>query len=272
MLTDSHNLFDDFEYSGLWWLPATPDKKVPGTLRYKSRDRLTLDLFGSLRGESEDPEDDFYGDIILGLAKGSRVCTLQKIIRTSSKSIGGNEVHRSSFIVHRLFEGKHFASAEEIRFAFLSISYTSFEEWITDCPYDENHESDESSATLRISASHVVPYPLFECRVEYLSSIIRGNLTFEHLLDIRKLEWKSTGYIDIVPDERASFEWLWQVQADLRNLFTLLMTSQPILRELWATVTRWKFRRDNLPRNEFIFTPCNHRTLAARKFILPICF
>lgn len=214
MLSDSHSLFDDFEYSGSWWLPTSPDNKVPGTLRYKAGDRITLDLFGSLHGESQAPEDNFDSDIILGLADGNRTCTLQKIIRTSSQSKAGKEVHRSSFIVHRLFEGKHFASEEEIRFASLSISYTSFEEWITDCPFDRSHESDESSGTLKTSASRLVPYPLFESRVESLSSTIRASLTFEHTFDIRKLEWKSTGYVDIVPDEPASFEWLWQMQSE----------------------------------------------------------
>ncbi|MCU1267845.1 MAG: hypothetical protein JWM21_4163 [Acidobacteria bacterium] len=232
MLTDPHSLFDDFEYSGFWWLPSSAENRVPGTLRYKVGDRMTLELLGSLQGDSEASEGDFDSDIILGIAEGNRICTLQKIIRTSSKSIGRNDVHRSSFIVHRLFEGKHFASVEDIRLASLSISYTSLEEWITDCPYDKSHETDESSGTLKFIASHLVPYPVFESRVASLNSTIRGNLTFEHSLGIRELEWKSTGYIDIVPDEPASFEWLWQVQGDIRNLFTLLMNEPAYLKRI----------------------------------------
>jgi hypothetical protein len=30
MFIDSRNLLDDFEYSGFWWLPTTPENKVPG--------------------------------------------------------------------------------------------------------------------------------------------------------------------------------------------------------------------------------------------------
>jgi hypothetical protein len=37
-----YNLLEDFEYKGFWWLPEKPDKKVPGTLTYRSGDRMTL--------------------------------------------------------------------------------------------------------------------------------------------------------------------------------------------------------------------------------------
>ena len=76
MLNDSHSLFDDFEYSGFWWLPKTPDYKVAGTIRYRVGERISLELFGSLTAGSEDlvSTDD---DVILGTADGNRDFTLQ---------------------------------------------------------------------------------------------------------------------------------------------------------------------------------------------------
>ncbi len=79
---------DEFEFTGFWWLPTNPENKVPGTLRYRVGDRMTLELFGSLQGDLDGSEDDSNNDIILGLAEGTRICTLQKLIRTSSRSIG----------------------------------------------------------------------------------------------------------------------------------------------------------------------------------------
>lgn len=162
---------------------------------------MTLELLGSL-----EEDEDRGAEIILGLAEGNRICTLQNAIRTSSK-FSRAEVYRSSYIVHRLFEGKHFASAEQICFTSFSISYTSFEDWITDCPYDETHEADESSDTLKITSSHTVPYPLFDSRIASLDSTVSGRLGFEGSIGIRTLEWKSTGYVDILPDQSKSFDW-----------------------------------------------------------------
>ena len=223
MTLDSHNLFDDFELSGFWWLPTNPDHQVPGILRYNSGDRITLELFGSLQAWSDHSQEDSDTDIILGLAEGTRIFTLQKLIRTNAKSTGKDKVYRSSYIAHRLFKGKHFASAEEIRFSSISISYTSFEDWVTDCPYYPTDEADKSAETMKFIVSHVVPYSLFESRIASLNSKICGALRFEHSIGIRTLNWESTGYIEIIPDEPASFEWFWQVHSDIRNLLTLFM-------------------------------------------------
>src|SRR5688572_13813953 len=145
MIFDSHNLFDDFELSGFWWLPTNPGNQVPGILKYRAGDRMTLELFGSLQDWPDGTNDNAGNDIILGLAEGTRKLTLQKLIRTSAKSAGRDEVYSSSYIAHRLFEGKHFDSPQDIKFSSLSISYTSFEDWVTDCPYSETDEADKSA-------------------------------------------------------------------------------------------------------------------------------
>jgi hypothetical protein len=40
-------LFDSFEFQGYFWLPATPDRKVPGVVRFAGSD-ITLNLLGML--------------------------------------------------------------------------------------------------------------------------------------------------------------------------------------------------------------------------------
>jgi hypothetical protein len=234
MTFDSHNLFDDFELSGFWWLPTNPDNQVPGVLRYSAGDRMTLELFGSLQAWPDTSHGDSDTDIILGLAEGTRILTLQKLIRTNAKSTGKDKVYRSSYIAHRLFEGKHFASAEDIKFSSISISYTSLEDWVTDCPYNLTDEADTSSEIMKFTVSHLVPYPLFESRIGSLNSKICGALRFEHSIGIRTLNWESTGYIEIIPDEPASFEWFWQVHSDIRNLLTLFMNEPTYAKKIEA--------------------------------------
>jgi hypothetical protein len=221
MLNDSHSLFDNFEYGGFWWSPKSPGHKVAGTLRYTVSQRMTLDLLGSLDESGSDENED--SDLILGTADGNRAFTLQGLIRTKSRSVG-RKVFSSSYLVDRIFEGKHFSSTKDIKFTSVSVSYTSFEDWFADLPFHETTDNtDVPTDAVKLIASHVVPYPIFECRVDSLNSAIEAKLGFEGSIGIRELKWRSTGYIDIVPDEPSSFDWFWQVHADIRNLLTLLM-------------------------------------------------
>jgi len=221
MLNDSHRFFDNFEYGGFWWSPKSPAHKVAGTLSYTVGERMILDLLGSLDESGSDENEDC--DLILGTADGNRDFTLQGLIRAKSRSVG-REVFSSSYLVDRIFEGKHFSSTKDIKFTSVSVSYTSFEDWFADLPFHETTDNtDIPTNAVKLVASHVVPCPIFECRVDFLNSAIKARLGFEGSIGIRELKWRSTGYIDIVPDEPSSFDWFWQVHADVRNLLTLLM-------------------------------------------------
>jgi hypothetical protein len=43
-----------FEVQGDWWLPAAPERKLPGTLRFNPDDGATLSLWGAFRGFFEE--------------------------------------------------------------------------------------------------------------------------------------------------------------------------------------------------------------------------
>ena len=81
MAIDSPGIFEDFEYEGFWWIPENPNKKVPGILRFRVGDRITLSLLGSFSDEANfEKEFDEYSqpEIIVGTAEGRRECTLYK--------------------------------------------------------------------------------------------------------------------------------------------------------------------------------------------------
>jgi len=221
-----YNLFENFEYKGFWWLPEKPDKKVPGTLTYRSGDRMTLELLGSLQaGSLREIRNDDDPDIILGIADGNRVCTLNGVTHTSSRSIGATDIYRSKYIINRLFEGKHFNSVADIKFSSISINFTSLEEWITHLPYDEDIEANDETQTIKTTASYVYPHAVFEATVPSLHCAINASLEFNDRIGLRVLKWKSTGYIHVVPEAFSSFDWFWDVISDTQNLLTLFMNT-----------------------------------------------
>jgi hypothetical protein len=70
-------MLDSFEYSGEWWLPENPEKKVHGKLNYNPRARSILILDGAL---SEKPEAGTYYKIILGISSNGKKMTLRKCL------------------------------------------------------------------------------------------------------------------------------------------------------------------------------------------------
>jgi hypothetical protein len=227
MEMDNYNLFEDFEYKGFWWLPEQPENKVPGSLSYKCGDIMTLELLGSLqnttlRGSHEGSSNP---DTILGIAEGKRLCTLNGILHTKSRFNKSSGIFRSTYIIERLLEGKHFSSSADIKFSSISINYTSLEEWITHIPFNEDIQEDETSRIIKTTASHEYPHSVFEADVPSLNCKIKASLEISSSVDTRVLEWESTGYIQIVPTTASDYEWFRRVLGDLRNLLTLFMNA-----------------------------------------------
>ena len=45
-MNNPHNLDQPAEWAGIWWLPESPDEKVPGVLHYDAKGGLILSLIG----------------------------------------------------------------------------------------------------------------------------------------------------------------------------------------------------------------------------------
>jgi len=53
-------LIEEFEYTGEWWIPDEPEKKIHGTLRFTHNERATLELMGIIKKKKE-----YYSYLIL---------------------------------------------------------------------------------------------------------------------------------------------------------------------------------------------------------------
>lgn len=82
-------LFDSFEYQGYFWLPANPDRKAPGVLRFAKAD-TTLDLLGTLAEVNLQQlrvvGPPFRADCVLGQTPGGKKPTLFKCTQTPLES------------------------------------------------------------------------------------------------------------------------------------------------------------------------------------------
>lgn len=75
-------MLDSFEYSGVWWLPKNPEKKIHGKLSYNSRTGTILRLDGAFNVNLANSDEGVFYEIILGDSYGKKI-TLTKCLRTN---------------------------------------------------------------------------------------------------------------------------------------------------------------------------------------------
>jgi len=118
---------EEFEYTGLWWLPENPDDKICGTLKFHPVEDANLELIGSFKGP-KDLNVFLQPNIILGITSNGKIITLYKCYEYQSH-ISMSGFTSSSFIASVVFLGYHFEKEEDIIFDSLSLNYSHLEEW-----------------------------------------------------------------------------------------------------------------------------------------------
>lgn len=113
---------EKFEYQGYWWLPAEPDRRVPGTLKFDPDDGVGLEVFGSLESPKEGATNFLEPELILGLSLNGRLITLH--LRSPGVIPGlPGLVTYSYYAVDTIFVGEHFERSEDLGFERLSVEY-----------------------------------------------------------------------------------------------------------------------------------------------------
>jgi ApeA N-terminal domain 1 len=226
-------LFEDFERRGHWWLPENPDRKVSGTLTYKSGEEITLELLGSLREPEDRQEDqDFNARIILGICSEGRPLTLFQTYEIAG-GWSSTGVRSQTIVVDYLVLEEHFIDFKEMRFTSAYITYTYLEEWLGKLPFKSELLKNEDTPSLNWKATFSTP-PSFEANVPSLQAKIsefhghssKGSDAF------RELVWGHTASLVITPDAKQNFDWYFKTQFELRNLLSVLIGRPVFLKEV----------------------------------------
>jgi hypothetical protein len=205
-------VIEDFEYKGMWWLPAEPEKQVPGTLRFTPNEGATLDLIGSFRdmtqmGTTLDPE------IILGFS-GKRI-TLHKCLEIGAQWGG---LAQTSFHAKTVFVGAHFQKPEHIKFKALQVHYLYLDEWVNISGFDIEYSSDKHDVVIK----YKVPEPIRvavgdDYRISiWIQSIYPGISMVQ-----KEARIKQKTHIVIEPSEEKSFDEYWNIMYRIRNFLSL---------------------------------------------------
>lgn len=221
-------LFDSFEYQGYFWLPSTPERKIPGVVRFAKSD-ITLDLLGTLVETSLRQlavvGPPFKADIVVGQAQNGKNLTLYDCTQIGNTTNIPHGTGSSTVSAGCLLIGKHYASKADLLFHSLSINYLHLEEWIAYRPFSPQEEEKNPSGETTIFASkYVVPdkvkYPVasLSCDITIDSQMFLGGFASFH-----KESREHVALLTVTPGEKKSFDWFLERTVDLQNLLTLFI-------------------------------------------------
>lgn len=119
----------EFVKKGYFWLPDTPEKKIPGTLTIEDGGRIELEIVGYFHDDIESilKEDTF--DRIVGEIEHDGYITLDDCFYLQ-KNIFGSSISKSTLHVHRALSGVAYAKDEDITFNSVSFSMDCLDEWV----------------------------------------------------------------------------------------------------------------------------------------------
>jgi hypothetical protein len=216
---NDYTLFDDFEYSGNWWLPGRQEDAAGGTVSFQ-QGRIMLEVHKplSVGSGSTLAGEEFRPPVIVGDSRGSKI-TLYKT-RERFRNPGGSTFFSAEF----LLTGRHFDSAEVV-LSSLFVRYTHLEEWIDKDPFDVDLRGGPSGQG---SITYSPPEP-----VEFESPEKRFRLRLTHSSKrnfggFRAIKWEHYAWIKIAAQHNEALDWYSDIVFSLSRVLSLLV-GKPVI-------------------------------------------
>lgn len=225
---------EPFEIEGFWWLPNTPEIRIPGVLSFTPGDTLRLKLMGSLNKIEEKifPPPDFINpDIIHGITVKGESVTLSKCLQKSSISSKGDagSQNTSEFIAHFAFFGVYFSSPSDIKFTSVSVRFHNLDSWYNkSCIKTSRPEPGTKVITF------IRPKPI---DIQINDYLIQIELLESQSLNLNHTLLSAKVYINISNDTKKPLEEYLNFLRLIQNFFTFAITEPTFVIEITGRVT-----------------------------------
>lgn len=116
-------------YSGRFWLPATPDRSQPGTLRIDDGGKVTLELVGRLdKGHPYNAPDEYQR--VVGEVVQHGFVTLENCVVTVSGSYGTGAPYKHQLEPHLTIIGHAYGETAPMLYSDVRFSIEGLDEWL----------------------------------------------------------------------------------------------------------------------------------------------
>jgi len=224
-----------FEYKGLWWIPANPEDKVTGFLKFNPSDGIKLELIGSFKSSEEAPKRVKY-PIILGLSTDGKLVTLYKCYESGTTlSFPGMMV--SSFRAKFAIVGAHFENEDDIKFTEVFIRYRGIESWVAESGFNITYYFDKGGKVNEISVTYRFPEPITLMSNDSYTISVRsgGRMPLYPEKDL-KVHMQEKKYIHIKFNETADLKKCLQLVAHIQDFISFCIYTIAYPQEIKAKV------------------------------------
>jgi len=126
---------DPMRWIGHWWLPNSPDEKLPGVLAPQSEGRgPSLEVAGSFHASGDKKHEVL--DIVHGTTPIAEFVTLHNLSEAGS-TYDARGQSRTCYDVELAVTGDYFSSVDKLLFQHLRIQYSTLLHWIDQPVFDE---------------------------------------------------------------------------------------------------------------------------------------
>ena len=142
---------EKLEKAGYFWLPSTPERKIPGTLIIRDGGNIELEVVGLFDESIEGLNKTLYGQHELGRIVGHiekfGLVTLDGCFyKTTNVSFGG--ISKSSVYVNKALLGVAYNENEEILFNTFKFSVEGIDEWVGISGIKVEHQYENKTASI----------------------------------------------------------------------------------------------------------------------------
>ena len=223
-----YTLYDDFEYSGIWWIPDDTANQVAGQLKFEAGETITLELIGAF---SDFPlAHDFKAEVVHGITTDGNLCTLIGFITSDIKgNWPGFAVQSIRF--QFLFFGKHIDSLSDFSVTTYQVSFSNLDGWVGKSPIKSESKSPEKPIGL-LEKPPVrrlyLPQIDGELQVDYSSQTHHGLMEFKI---------SAEAVIRFQPDQPRGFSQLHSVFSEIERFLVLMIGHPTTARRIWLVAT-----------------------------------
>lgn len=245
-------MIEGFKYKGEFYLPHDKKNTVRGTLIFKPKKGIELDLIGSFGRNHSDKQE-----IIWGILENGKSVTLYNSYITS-KQFSSPGFAIDKYVSIFVFFDIYFNNKNDIKFSKVSTHYSHLDEWLN---IRSGFKIDNDSKNYKVKIEYELPSPINVSLPNNLELTI--NLTAKgpsiNLVQKDALI-KQKAFINFVTPRKRNFDMILQEIFHFQNFLTLVTQRSIYTKELYGYLrignkkqlykSRIIFKVYNIPKNE----------------------
>lgn len=211
------------EFSGEWWLPDKPTKRVGGILRFDSEAGGLLDLLGTLTNS-----DDFESDLVIFGQAGGQLVTVPRgfLLGSTSTFLPGAEQTSQRWKCDRVLVGDHIREGDSAKFSMFTVTTHNLSRW-TSRPIPKIEESDDNVVKVSIP----LPPPLVAHLEHDLTLTLRWSQRQRH--SFMSIDVSVEACLDISSSPMTLDEFYDDILNPILILLALCTSAPDRLAQLW---------------------------------------